>query len=480
MSYSEVQHFIGGKWCPGGEGLALDVLNPATEQMIGKVAVATKSDLDAALESAQLGFEEWGAMSAYTRSNILRNAAIILRERADMIAGILTLEQGKPLAQAKAEVLAGAEFIEWSAEEARRTYGLVIPARNAEVLQLTLREPVGPVAAFAPWNFPINQCVRKLAAGLAAGCSFVLKGPEDTPGSPAELVRAFVDAGVPGNTINLVYGDPPMISGHLIPHRVIRKISFTGSTQVGRQIGAMAASHMKRMTLELGGHAPVIVAEDADIEAAVKFMVLQKFRNGGQVCTSPTRFLVQQKVFDRFVERFVKQCAELVVGDGLDPATEMGPLINRKRVDSVSELVDEAVSLGAKLCTGGNRIANKGFFYPPTVLTNVPIAARTMNEEPFGPVALINPFNTLDEALDEANRLEFGLASYAFAGSAATVAKLGKGIAAGMVSINHLGLALPEVPFGGIGDSGVGTEGGAEAVVQFLATKFITQQAIGG
>lgn len=480
MSYSEVQHFIGGKWCPGGEGLALDVLNPATEQMIGKVAVATKSDLDAALESAQLGFEEWGAMSAYTRSNILRNAAIILRERADMIAGILTLEQGKPLAQAKAEVLAGAEFIEWSAEEARRTYGLVIPARNAEVLQLTLREPVGPVAAFAPWNFPINQCVRKLAAGLAAGCSFVLKGPEDTPGSPAELVRAFVDAGVPGNTINLVYGDPPMISGHLIPHRVIRKISFTGSTQVGRQIGAMAASHMKRMTLELGGHAPVIVAEDADIEAAVKFMVLQKFRNGGQVCTSPTRFLVQQKVFDRFVEKFVKQCAELVVGDGLDPATEMGPLINRKRVDSVSELVDEAVSLGAKLCTGGNRIANKGFFYAPTVLANVPIAARIMNEEPFGPVALINPFNTLDEALEEANRLEFGLASYAFAGSAATVAKLGKGIAAGMVSINHLGLALPEVPFGGIGDSGVGTEGGAEAVAQFLATKFVTQQTIGG
>ena len=227
MSYSDVQLFIGGKWGPGGEGLAMDVLNPATEQMIGKVAVATKSDLDAALESAQLGFEEWGAMSAYTRSNILRNAAIILRERADMIAGILTLEQGKPLAQAKAEVLAGAEFIEWSAEEARRTYGLVIPARNAEVLQLTLREPVGPVAAFAPWNFPINQCVRKLAAGLAAGCSFVLKGPEDTPGSPAELVRAFVDAGVPGNTINLVYGDPPMISGHLIPHRVIRKISFT-------------------------------------------------------------------------------------------------------------------------------------------------------------------------------------------------------------------------------------------------------------
>lgn len=265
-------------------------------------------------------------MSAYTRSNILRNAAIILRERADMIAGILTLEQGKPLAQAKAEVLAGAEFIEWSAEEARRTYGLVIPARNAEVLQLTLREPVGPVAAFAPWNFPINQCVRKLAAGLAAGCSFVLKGPEDTPGSPAELVRAFVDAGVPGNTINLVYGDPPMISGHLIPHRVIRKISFTGSTQVGRQIGAMAASHMKRMTLELGGHAPVIVAEDADIEAAVKFMVLQKFRNGGQVCTSPTRFWFNRRSSIVLLKSLSNNAQSWSLAMGLIPQQKWGRL----------------------------------------------------------------------------------------------------------------------------------------------------------
>lgn len=480
MNYPDVQLFIGGTWCAGERGERIDVVNPATEAVIGKVARATPADLDAALEAAEAGFHEWRSYSAFDRSAILGKAAGILRERAERIAEILTLEQGKPLQQARLEVLAGVEVIEWCAEEARRTYGMVIPARSPGVLQMTLKEPVGPVAAFAPWNFPINQCVRKLAAGLAAGCSFVLKGPEDTPGSPAELVRAFVDAGIPGNAINLVYGDPPEISGHLIPHPVIRKVSFTGSTEVGRHLGALAASHMKRITMELGGHAPVIVTEDADLDTAVDLMVRQKFRNAGQVCTSPTRFVVQERVFDRYVEKFVQMTQALVVGDGLDPASEMGPLINQRRIDSVEGLIDEAVSGGATLRTGGSRIANNGYFFAPTVLTDIPVTARIMNEEPFGPVALINPYRTLEDALAEANRLNYGLASYAFSGNAATVARLSHSIAAGMLTVNHLGLALPELPFGGIGDSGMGTEGGSDAVAQFLETKIVTQTPGGG
>lgn len=475
MTYPDTKLFIGGTWRAGRTGETIAVLNPATEEEIGNVASATAADLDEALEAVQAGFQEWSNQSAYNRAVILRKAARLLEERADRIAEILTIEQGKPLQQAKLEVLAGAEFIEWCAEEARRTYGMVIPARGPNVLQMTLRSPVGPVAAFAPWNFPINQCVRKLAAGLAAGCSFVMKAPEDTPASPAEIVRVFVDAGVPGHAINLVYGDPPAISGHLIPHPVIRKISFTGSTEVGRQLGAMAASHMKLATMELGGHAPVIVSEDVDLDYVVDLMVRQKFRNAGQVCTAPTRFIVQEQIFDRYVEKFVAKTAALVVGDGLDPASEMGPLINQRRIDSVSALIDEAVACGAALQTGGTRIANKGYFFAPTVLTDIPDTARIMNEEPFGPVALINPYKTLDDALAEANRLNYGLASYAFAENAATIARLRHGIAAGMLTINHLGLALPELPFGGIGDSGHGTEGGAEVVSEFLETKIVTQ-----
>jgi len=475
MTYPDTQLFIGGTWRSGSTGETINVVNPATEEVIGRVACAVPADLDAALEAAQAGFHEWSSRSAYERSVILRKAARILDERAERIAEILTIEQGKPFKEAKLEVLAGVEFIDWCAEEARRTYGMVIPARKPGVLQMTMKIPVGPVAAFAPWNFPINQCVRKLAAGLAAGCSFVLKAPEDTPRSPAELVRAFVDAGVPGHVINLVYGDPPTISEHLIPHPVIRKVSFTGSTEVGRKLGAVAASHMKRVTMELGGHAPVIVSDDVDLEYVVDLMVGQKFRNAGQVCTSPTRFIVQEQIFDKFVERFSEKAAALVVGDGMDPTSQMGPLINQRRVDAVSALIDDAVSCGATLQTGGFRIANKGHYFAPSVLANVPINARIMNEEPFGPVALINPYKTLDDALEEANRLNYGLASYAFAENAVTIARLGTDVAAGMLTVNHLGLTLPELPFGGIADSGVGTEGGADVVSQFLETKIVSQ-----
>src|SRR5690606_21718659 len=386
-----------------------------------------------------------------------------------------TREQGKPLAEARGETMAGADVIDWFAEEARRTYGWVIPARQPGVMQTAVKLPVGPVAAFTPWNFPINQVVRKLSAALGAGCSIIVKAPEETPASPAELIRAFVDAGIPAGVVNLVYGVPAEISEYLIPHPVIRKISFTGSTPVGKQLAALAGQHMKLATMELGGHAPAIIFDDADVGKAVKMLAGSKFRNAGQVCISPTRFLVQEGVYDKVVGSFTEAAKAIRVGGGLEEGVQMGPLANERRIPALEALIQDAVDNGAELKTGGKRIGNKGNFFEPTVLSNVPKKARIMNEEPFGPVAVFSPFSTLDEAVDEANRLPFGLASYAFTGSADTAHQLGMRIEAGMTTINHIGLALPEVPFGGIKDSGHGTEGGSDAIDAYLTTKFVTR-----
>ncbi len=473
--YPDTRLFIDGEWRDGIEGKTIDVIDPATDEVIGKVAHATRADLDAALAAVEKGFRVWSATSAFERSKLMRKAADILRERAGDIALVLTREQGKPLDQAKGEVLAGADVIDWFAEEARRTYGQIIPARAAGVTQMAIKLPVGPVAAFTPWNFPINQVVRKLSAAVAAGCSIIVKAPEETPASPAELIRAFVDAGIPAGVVNLVYGVPAEISEYLIPHPVIRKISFTGSTPVGKQLAALAAQHMKLSTMELGGHAPAIIFEDADLDKAVKVMALSKFRNAGQVCVSPTRFLVQDSVYDKVVGSFTEAAKAVKVGNGMEKGIDMGPLANERRIPALEALVNDAVERGAELKTGGRRIGNKGNFFEPTVLSNVPKDARIMNEEPFGPVAVFSPFTTLDEAIDEANRLPFGLASYAFTGSADAASQLGLRIEAGMTTINHNGLALPEVPFGGIKDSGYGTEGGSEAINAYLVTKFVTQ-----
>ena len=473
--YPDTRLFIDGEWRDGIEGKTIDVIDPATDEVIGKVAHATIADLDAALAAVEKGFRTWSATSAFERSKLMRKAADILRERAGDIALVMTREQGKPLDQAKGEVLAGADVIDWFAEEARRTYGQIIPARAAGVTQMAIKLPVGPVAAFTPWNFPINQVVRKLSAAIAAGCSIIVKAPEETPGSPAELIRAFVDAGIPAGVVNLVYGVPAEISEYLIPHPVIRKISFTGSTPVGKQLAALAAQHMKLSTMELGGHAPAIIFDDADIDKAVKVMALSKFRNAGQVCVSPTRFLVQNSVYDKVVGSFTEAAKAVKVGNGMEKGIDMGPLANERRIPALEALVNDAVERGAELKTGGRRIGNKGNFFEPTVLSNVPKDARIMNEEPFGPVAVFSPFTTVDEAIDEANRLPFGLASYAFTGSADTASQLGLRIEAGMTTINHNGLALPEVPFGGIKDSGYGTEGGSEAINAYLVTKFVTQ-----
>ena len=473
--YANTLLLIDGIWRESSDGRWIDVVNPATEEVIGKVAHASQADLDASLEAATRGFRVWKDVSPLERSRTMRRAADLLRERCEQIAVLMTLEQGKPLAQSRVEIMSAADTIDWFAEEGRRTYGQVIPARVPGVTQLTIKDPVGPVAAFTPWNFPINQVVRKLSSALCTGCSIIVKAPEETPASPAAMIRCFTDAGVPAGVVNLVFGVPAEISSYLIAAPQIRKVTFTGSTPVGKLLAGMAGQHMKRATMELGGHAPVLVFDDADVDAAVRIMAGHKFRNAGQVCVSPTRFLVQDSVHERFTQGFVAAARQLKVGDGMDASSDMGPLANERRIPVLQGMIEDAVARGAKLLTGGSRVGNKGWFMEPTVLVDVPQDAVIMNDEPFGPVAVINRFGTTDEALTEANRLPFGLAAYAFTTSSATAQRLRAEVRAGMLSINHLGLALPEVPFGGIGDSGYGTEGGSEAVEAYLDTRFVTQ-----
>jgi succinate-semialdehyde dehydrogenase/glutarate-semialdehyde dehydrogenase len=476
--YPNVLLFINGEWTQAAAGRTLPVVSPASGDAIGTVAHAEKVDLDRALEAADKGFRLWRHVSAFDRSKVMRKAANLLRDRADAIAPLLTMEQGKPLPEAKGEVLAGADVIDWFAEEARRTYGRVIPARAEGIYQLVVKEPVGPVAAFTPWNFPINQVVRKLSCALAAGCSIIVKAPEETPASPAELIRCFADAGVPVGVMNLVYGVPSEISEYLIPHPIIKKMSFTGSTAVGKQLAAIAGAHMKRVTMELGGHAPAIVFDDADVDSASRLLAGAKYRNAGQVCVSPTRVLVQERVYDQFVSGFLQHSKALKVADGLEAGTTMGPMANPRRITAMETFIGDAQQRGATVETGGHRIGNKGNFFEPTVLTDVPKDARVMNEEPFGPLAVISPFSTFDEVVTEANRLPYGLASYAYTRSAKTANAIAAAVESGMISINHHGLALPEVPFGGVKDSGYGSEGGSEAIENYLNTKFVTQAGL--
>jgi succinate-semialdehyde dehydrogenase/glutarate-semialdehyde dehydrogenase len=475
---SHTQLFINGAWTDSQSGATLSVLNPATAEEIGTVSNAQRSDLDLALDAAQKGFHAWRKISAFERSKIMRKAAELIRSRIDSITRILTTEQGKPLAEAKGEVLVAADVIDWFAEEARRTYGRVIPPRASGVYQLVVKEPVGPVAAFSPWNFPINQAVRKISITLAAGCSIILKGPEETPASCAELVRAFSDAGVVPGTINLVFGVPSDISEYLIPHPIIRKISFTGSTAVGKKLAALAGLHMKRTTMELGGHAPVIIFDDADLDVATKVMAATKYRNAGQVCISPTRFLIQKKVYDSFVDKFITASNKVKVGDGLEAGTTMGPLAHDRRLHAIEGFVSDAVEHGAEIQTGGDRIGDKGYFFAPTILTHASQNSRVMNDEPFGPVSVMIPFTEFDEAVAEANRLPYGLAAYAWTNSAKTANLIGSAVETGMISINNVGLALPEVPFGGVKDSGYGSEGGSEALDAYMNNKFISQAGL--
>ena len=478
QQYPDTQLFLNGEWKDSLSKETLEIINPATEDVIGKVSHARKEDLDLALKGAENAFNEWKHVSAYDRSKILRKAADIVRSRVDKIATLMTLEQGKPLAEAKGETLGAADSIDWYAEEGRRAYGRIIPSRATGVFQYVFKEPVGVVAAFTPWNFPLNQVVKKIAAAFAAGCTAIVKGPEETPASVAELIKAFDEAGMPKGSINLVYGIPAEISEYLIAHPIVRKVTFTGSTAVGKQLASLAGSHMKRATMELGGHSPAIVCEDADVNAAVKILSANKFRNAGQVCISPTRFLVHDSVYDQFVDGFVKQAEKLNVGNGLDEGIKMGPLAHDRRLTAIEGFVADAVEKGAKILTGGKRKGNKGYFFEPTVMTGVSNDARIMNEEPFGPLAPINSFSSIDEVVEEANRLNYGLAAYAYTNSAKTAQDLGARIESGQVSINHHGLGLVDTPFGGVKDSGYGSEGGPEGLDAYMTTKLVSQTGL--
>lgn len=474
MTYANTQLFIDGQWQDAADGRSLAVFNPATGKEIGRVAHAGKADLDKALAAAQKGFEAWRDLTAIERNKIMRKAAGLLRERAGEIAPLLTQEQGKPLAEAKGEVMAAADIVEWFADEGMRVYGRIVPSRGSLAMrQMVLNDPVGPVAAFTPWNFPINQVVRKVSPALAAGCSVLVKAPEETPAAPAAFIRAFADAGIPPGVLGLVYGDPAEISSYLIPHPVIRKITFTGSTPVGKQLAALAGQHMKRVTMELGGHAPVIVCDDADITLAVKNAGGAKFRNAGQVCISPTRFLVHESVAEEFAGALAAQAKGLKVGDGLTEGTQMGPLANPRRVTAMAEVTKDAVSRGAKLLTGGERIGDAGNFWQPTILADVPLEAKVFNEEPFGPVAAIRRFSKLEDAIAEANRLPYGLAAYGFTRSLKNADLLARRVESGMLWINMPAIPSAEMPFGGIKDSGYGSEGGPEAVQAYLNARAV-------
>jgi succinate-semialdehyde dehydrogenase / glutarate-semialdehyde dehydrogenase len=474
MSYPNTQLFIDGQWQDAASGKTLAVFNPATGKEIGRVAQAGTADLDRALAAAQKGFETWRDMAPAERAKIMRKAAALIRERASEIAPLLTQEQGKPLVEAKGETMAAADLIEWFADEGLRVYGRLVPSRGKpELRQMVVKDPVGPVAAFTPWNFPINQVVRKVGPALAAGCSMLVKAAEETPAGPAAFIKAFADAGLPAGVLGLVYGNPAEISGYLIPHPIIRKATFTGSTPVGKQLAALAGQHMKRVTMELGGHAPVIVCEDADIALAVKTAGGAKFRNAGQVCISPTRFLVHESVKKEFAQALAKYAQGLKVGDGLAEGTQMGPLANPRRVTAMAEFHEDAVKKGAQVLTGGKRIGDSGNFWEPTVLLDVPLEAKVFNDEPFGPVAGIRGFTDLNEAIAEANRLSYGLAGYAFTKSLKNADLLTRRVEVGMLWINMPAMPSAEMPFGGIKESGYGSEGGPEALEAYLNTRSV-------
>jgi succinate-semialdehyde dehydrogenase/glutarate-semialdehyde dehydrogenase len=473
--YTELGLYIDGKWLNGDGRKGEDVINPATGKTLGHLPHASKADLDAALAAAEKGFAAWKATSAYDRAKIMRKAADLLRERHDHVSKVQTQEQGKVYVESRAEVLTSADIIDWYAEEGRRAYGRIVPGRQKGVRQLVLQEPVGIVAAFTPWNFPTLTPVRKIAGALAAGCAIIIKASEETPGGCVELVKCFADAGLPAGVLNLVFGVPAEVSEHLIPQKSVKKISFTGSVPVGKHLAALAGKSMKKATMELGGHSPVVVFEDADPEKAADTIAAFKYRNAGQVCISPTRFYVQEKSYAKFLARFTEYAKNLKMGDGLEKGITMGPLANPRRLDAMEVFVNDAKDRGGKIATGGTRHGNQGFFFQPTVIAEVPDDAKIMTEEPFGPVAPIVPFKTFDEVVARANSLPFGLAAYAFTSSGATAMAIGDAIQSGMVGVNSVAISTPETPFGGVKESGYGSEGGIEGLQAYMNTKFISQ-----
>jgi succinate-semialdehyde dehydrogenase/glutarate-semialdehyde dehydrogenase len=476
--YSDLKMYIDGQWLDGHGRKGEDVINPATGKVLALLPHASKADLDTALGAAQKGFQVWKNTSAYERSKIMRKAADLLRERVEHVATAQTMEQGKSFAESRMEVLTSADIIDWYAEEGRRSYGRIVPGRAKGVRQIVLQEPVGVVAAFTPWNFPTLTPVRKIAGALAAGCSIIIKASEETPAGCVELVKCFADAGVPAGVLNLVFGVPAQISEHLVASDIVRKISFTGSIPVGKHLAGLAAKGMKRATMELGGHAPVIVCDDADVALAVKASGGAKFRNAGQVCISPTRFLVHNSLKEEFAKLMVKHAESLKLGDGLTEGTTLGPLANARRLTAMAKVLDDARKSGATVATGGERVGFDGNFFAPTVLTNVSLDSDVFNNEPFGPIAAIRGFDKLEEAISEANRLPYGLAGYAFTQSIKNAHLLSQQMEVGMLWINQPAAPSPEMPFGGVKDSGYGSEGGPEAMEAYLVTKAVSIMSV--
>jgi len=471
--YPRPAQFIAGSWRPGGNGSCGTVRNPATGEILAEVPRASAQDLDDALAASQAAFVTWRQKPAVDRAGVLRKAADLLRERANTLGRWCTLEQGKTLAEAVMEFVLSAEALDWYAAEALRANGRVIPARLPGARQLVIPQPLGPVAAFTPWNFPAILPARKIGAALAAGCTVVIKPSEETPASTMGLAQALADAGLPAGALNVVFGVPAEVSRHLIHSPIIRKVTFTGSTPVGRQLAQLAADGLKPCTLELGGHAPVLVFDDADLEKTVATCIQGKTRNAGQVCTSPTRFIVQEGIHDEFVRRYAEAMNEVVVGPGLDPASQMGALANRRRFDAMEEFVSDAVDKGGRLVTGGRAKPEEGDFWRPSLIADTPNDARAMHVEPFGPIALVTRFAKLDDGLTEANRLPYGLAAYAFTSSAATAVAVSDQLQAGGIGINSFAVSQIEAPFGGVKDSGYGNEGGHEGLEAFMHPKYV-------
>lgn len=470
VQYPDLQLHIAGEWkSAGGE----PVINPADETVLGTVPHATRADLDRALCAAQEGLRVWRRTSPAKRAQIIIKAAGLMRERMEEMAVSMTLEQGKTLRESRLEVQRGCEILEWDANEGRRVYGRVIPGDHG-LRHTVYRQPIGVVSAYSPWNFPVSSPARKVGGALAAGCSIILKASEETPAGAVQLVRAFVDAGIPPGVLNLVFGKPSDISEYLIPQPGVRLVTFTGSIPVGKRLAALAGQHMKPCIMELGGHGPVIVCDDVDPAATAATCVTTKSRNAGQVCVAPTRFFVHESIYERYTEAFAQKAKALKVGNGLDPESEMGPLANSRRVEAMETLIADATAHGARLLAGGRRLRECGYYFPLTVLADVPDSATAMHQEPFGPLALINPVRNLDEAIEKANSLPYGLAAYAFTKSSSNVDRLTDGVEAGNLSINHLVASLAETPFGGVKDSGYGREGGTEGLEQYTVAKNVS------
>ncbi len=470
--YPSLHMIIDGEKVSGGGRRTFDVVNPVTGETLAELPLAEAADLDRALQVAERGFRIWRKSTPQERAQVLQGAARLMMERADDMARIATMEEGKPFHEAKIELMMNVGLFNFYAGECSRLYGreLVRP----EGMRSTVRwEPVGPVAAFAPWNFPLGNPGRKLGAPIAAGCSVILKSAEETPASALAVLQCLLDAGLPKEVAQAVFGVPDEVSTHLLASPIIRKLSFTGSTVVGKHLAKLAAENMIRTTMELGGHGPVLVFNDADVEKALQNAVGGKYRNAGQVCVSPTRFIVQEDVFEKFRDGFIEGARAQVVGDGLVDGTTMGPMANPRRPEAIDRFISNAVDKGAKLGTGGKRIGNQGFFFEPSVISEVPLDADIMNEEPFGPVAIINPYRTEEDMIAEANRLPYGLAAYSWTNDVYRQRRLADQLEAGMVGVNTHMIGGADAPFGGVKWSGHGSEDGPEGVKACMVLKAV-------